>query len=177
MQPKEHEHEEFDSGAKRSDRSGKGRFDLVSPYGLQRLAVQYEEGGKSHASDERNWEQGFPISRALCSAIGHINEQLKGDRSEDHLAAAAWQLFCAMHFEELIKLGQLDPKWNDLPVQPPLGLLDVIAIAQVNIPKDTIITADMDVYQAIMKGQIHGEIVRDRDRFILQCREEKPNAN
>lgn len=92
MKPKDGKRTEYDSGALRSDRTGRGRYDLISPHGLKRLAIQYEEGGIQKG--ERNWEQGFPISRALCSTIGHLMDQLKGDRSEDHYAAAVWQLFC-----------------------------------------------------------------------------------
>ena len=114
MKPKEHEHVEFVSGAQRSDRTGRGRYDLISPHGLRRLAIQYEAGAKHH-KDERNWILGFPISRALCSAIGHLMDHLAGDRSEDHLAAAAWQEFAAMHFEEEIEQGKLPVLLNDVP--------------------------------------------------------------
>lgn len=118
MDIKDGKREEFASGALRSDAKGRGRFDLISPYALHRLAIQYEIGGEQKG--DRNWEQGFPISRACSSNIRHVMEQLAGDRSEDHYAAAAWQLFCAMHFEELIKLRRMDSKWNDLPALPEL---------------------------------------------------------
>jgi len=114
MEPRKHEHVEFVSGAQRSDRTGRGRYDLISPHGLRRLAIQYEAGAKHH-EDERNWILGFPISRALCSAIGHLMDHLAGDRSEDHLAAAAWQEFAAMHFEEEIEQGKLPVLLNDVP--------------------------------------------------------------
>lgn len=113
MEPKNGKRTTYESGALRSDRTGRGRYDLISPHALKRLAVQYEEGGRQKG--ERNWELGFPISRALCSAIGHIMDQLVGDRSEDHYAAASWQLFCAMHFEELIEQGKLPVELNDIP--------------------------------------------------------------
>lgn len=101
----------YETGAKRSDETGKGRFDLISPYGLKRLAVRYEEGVKHKG--ERNWEKGFPVSRAMSSAMRHINQYLAGDRSEDHLAGAAWQLFAAMHFEA--KAGSLPETIFDTP--------------------------------------------------------------
>lgn len=128
MKPKPHEHITFPSGALRSDRTGKGRYDLISPHGMKRLAVQYEDGA-THHKDPRNWEQGFPISRALCSALGHIYDQLAGDRSEDHLAAGAWQLFAVMHFEELIEQGKLPVELNDILLDsntlPPDVAIDV----------------------------------------------------
>lgn len=91
--------EQHDSGAVRNVRKGKGRFDLISPVGLKRLAVVYEKGCELYS--ERNWEKGMPVSRFLDSAARHINDYLAGESTEDHLAQAAWNLFAAMHFEEL----------------------------------------------------------------------------
>lgn len=100
-------------GAVRSDSSGKGRFDLISPFGLKRLALRYE-GGAIHKG-ERNFEKGFPISRCIESAMRHINEHNEGDREEDHMAAAAWQLFIVMHFEEMIERGILPEELDNQP--------------------------------------------------------------
>jgi hypothetical protein len=106
----------YGTGALRSDRTGRGRYDLIAPFALERLAKQYEHGASQKGGkDGRNWERGFPISRAICSAMSHINDYLKGDRSEDHLAAASWQLFCTMEFEERIKLGFLPAQLADTP--------------------------------------------------------------
>lgn len=88
---------EFASGARRNNAKGKGRYDLISPAGLRRLAIRYEEGATAHG--ERNWEKGIPMSSLLDSAARHIYEYLDGKRNEDHLAAAAWNIFAAMHFE------------------------------------------------------------------------------
>ena len=74
------------------------RYDLISPIGLRRLAETYSEGANIHG--ERNWEQGLPVSDCLNRALAHIFVYCSGDRSEDHLAHAAWGLFAAMHFEE-----------------------------------------------------------------------------
>lgn len=97
----------FETGAHRSAASGKGRFDLISPEGLRRLAIKYEQGGINH--EDRNWEKGMPFSRLLDSAMRHCNDYLGGDRSEDHLAAVAWNVFAIMHFEKH------KPELNDLP--------------------------------------------------------------
>jgi len=113
MQIKDGKRHQYDSGALRSNRTGRGRYDLISPHALLRLAIQYEIGGQQKG--DRNWEQGFPCSRAICSAIGHLMQQLAGDRSEDHYAATAWQVFCAMHFEEEIERGRLPVLLNDVP--------------------------------------------------------------
>lgn len=97
----------FDTGAIRSDSAGKGRFDLISPVMLRRLAGVYERGAKQKG--DRNWEGGFPMSRALDSALRHINQYREGYRDEDHLAQAIWNIAAAIHFEEL------RPEFNDLP--------------------------------------------------------------
>lgn len=89
----------FSTGAIRSsDREGQ-RYDLISPIGMRRLAETYAEGGVKYG--DFNWERGMPISEMLNHAIAHIYSYEAGDRSEDHLAHAAWNLFGAMHSEEL----------------------------------------------------------------------------
>jgi hypothetical protein len=103
----------YESGANRSDRTGKGRFDLVPPLALARLARHYEVGGVLHG--DRNWEFGFPISRCCDSVMRHIGQYIAGDRSEDHLAAVGWQVFAAMHFEEKIAAGALPAALDDIP--------------------------------------------------------------
>jgi hypothetical protein len=101
------------SGARRSDRTGKGRYDLISPFGLHELALVCEEGALHKG--ERNWEKGFEMSRCLDSASRHINQYRMGMRDERHLAQACWNLFAAIHFEKMIRLGKIDEKFNDLP--------------------------------------------------------------
>jgi hypothetical protein len=89
----------FATGAVRSSDADSTRFDLISPVGLRRLAETCAEGAAKYG--ERNWERGFPISSVINHALRHVNQWLAGDRSEDHLAHAAWNLFAAMQFEEL----------------------------------------------------------------------------
>jgi len=92
----------------RESTDGKGRFDLVTPFGLMRLAKWYELGAKKYA--DRNWEKGMPFSRYLDSAMRHIIKFTMGMNDEDHLAAAVWNLMCIIHHEEL---GQT--QFDDLP--------------------------------------------------------------
>jgi hypothetical protein len=99
----------FQAGATRDCRAGKGRFDLISPHGLKRLAVVYEKGAEKRG--DRNWEGGVPVSRCLDSALRHITQYLAGERDEDHIAQAAWNLFAVMHFEAV------KPEMQDLPAQ------------------------------------------------------------
>ena len=96
----------------RDTREGKGRFDLISPIALMRLAQHYENGAKKYG--DRNWEKGQPLSRFLDSAARHLFRFLGGDRSEDHLSAVAWNVFAAVHCETLIAEGKLPSVLNDL---------------------------------------------------------------
>lgn len=105
--------EEFDTGSRRDTRQGKGRFDLVSPIALRRLAQQYEAGALKYG--DRNWEKGQPLSRYVDSAMRHLNAWLAGDRAEDHLIAAAWNCFAYVHTEEKIRTGKLPAHLNDMP--------------------------------------------------------------
>lgn len=97
-----------DGMAVREPSDGKGRFDLVSPFALARLAKWYELGAIKYS--DRNWEKGIPFSRYLDSAMRHLNKFAIGMDDEDHLAAAAWNIFAMMHHQEL---GQKD--FDDLP--------------------------------------------------------------
>ena len=85
--------------AVREPSSGKGRFDLVTPFAMDRIAKWYELGAQKYA--DRNWEKGIPFSRYVDSASRHLNKFIKGMTDEDHLAAACWNLMAIMHHEEL----------------------------------------------------------------------------
>lgn len=95
----EGDHVAYSTGAVRSpDREGE-RYDLISPVGLRRIAQTCHEGAQKYS--DYNWEKGMPISDMLNHAISHIYSYLSGDRVEDHLAHAAWNLLGACHSEEL----------------------------------------------------------------------------
>lgn len=52
---------------------------------------------------DRNWEKGDPgawIDDCMNRSLEHISRYNSGDRTEDHLAAAAWNIFAVMFFEE-----------------------------------------------------------------------------
>lgn len=93
--------ESFATGSVRDTQEGKGRFDLIDPYAMLRLAKHYENGAKKYG--DRNWEKGQPSSRYLSSAFRHLFKYLAGMRDEDHLAAAAWNVFAILHNEEVHK--------------------------------------------------------------------------
>jgi len=104
--------EEFDTGARRDTREGKGRFDLISPIGLRRLALHYENGAKKYGDD--NWQKGMPLKRFIDSMLRHLNGYLEGDREEDHMAAVAWNAFSFMHISEKIASGAMPDALNDV---------------------------------------------------------------
>ena len=104
--------EEFPTGSVRDTRVGKGRFDLISPIALKRLAQHYENGAVKYG--ERNWEKGQKLSRYLDSAMRHLNDFSGGCRKEDHLSAVAWNVFALIHTEEMASKGKLPKELDDL---------------------------------------------------------------
>lgn len=102
----------FPSGAVRDIQAGKGRFDLLPPSALLRIAKQFEHGATKYG--ERNWERGIPLSRFLDSALRHVCLFLTGRQEEDHLVAAAWNLLAALETESRAMTGQV-----------PVALLDI----------------------------------------------------
>jgi hypothetical protein len=103
----------FGTGSQRDTRVGKGRYDLLSPWVMERDAKHMENGAVKYG--ERNWEKGQPLSRYIDSAMRHIQKFLMGHRDEDHLAAARWNLGALMHTEIMIQSGAVDPGLDDLP--------------------------------------------------------------
>ena len=108
--------EEFSTGSRRDTQDGKGRFDLISPIALQRLAIHYQNGAKKYG--DHNWQKGQPLSRYISSALGHINKFMLGMDDEDHLSAAAWNIFCVIHTEEMVSQGKLPLELADVPYAP-----------------------------------------------------------
>ena len=104
--------QEFNTGSVRDTNVGKGRFDLIPPYALKRLAKHYENGAKKYG--DRNWEKGQPIARYLDSAIRHAYAYLGGSTEEDHLAAIAWNALSVIETEHRIELGILPKELDDL---------------------------------------------------------------
>lgn len=98
--------EQFATGAIRDTSDGKGRFDLISPEVLFRLAAWVEQGAKKY--EDRNWEKGIPISRCFNSAMRHLVKYLAGWDDEDHLAAVVCNVMFIMHFEKYM------PEMQDL---------------------------------------------------------------
>jgi len=103
----------FGTGSVRDVRTGKGRYDLIPPEAEFALALQMELGCQKYG--HRNWEKGQPVSCYMDSAKRHLSRFIKGDRDEDHLQAALWNIACGLTTRERIKTGQLPKKLWDLP--------------------------------------------------------------
>lgn len=87
----------YETGAVRSSDAEATRYDLVSPIGLEAVARAAADGAAKYS--DYNWEAGMPVSDLLNHAIRHVYRYLAGDRSEDHLGHAAWNLLGAIHSE------------------------------------------------------------------------------
>ena len=103
----------FSTGALREVISEKGRYDLLPPIAIKRLAVHFANGAKKYA--DRNWEKGMPLSRYMDSALRHLFQALEGKEDEDHLISSAWNLLCLVETQERIELGILPKELDDLP--------------------------------------------------------------
>lgn len=99
----------YADGAEREPVSGKGRYDLISPEAMMRIATWYELGAMKYS--ERNWEKGMPWSHCLNSAFRHLIKYMAGWTDEDHLAAVCWNVMALMHYESI----PFHLKNNDIP--------------------------------------------------------------
>lgn len=99
----------FETGALRSTEGDEERWDLITPVGLRRLARTYAEGAAKYGAHV--WERGIPASNLMSHALRHLFCYLEGDRSEDHLAHAVWNILAICHFEEK------KPEMIDIPTR------------------------------------------------------------
>jgi hypothetical protein len=105
--------EEFDTGSRRDTREGKGRYDLLPPLALRRLAGLYERGAAKYG--DRNWERGQPLTRYMDSLLRHAFAVLEGKDDEDHVAAIAWNALGIAETQERIARGLMPADLDDLP--------------------------------------------------------------
>lgn len=85
----------YETGSVRSSAVEDYRYDLITPIGLAAVARTCAEGAQKYG--DHNWEKGQPVSDILNHAIKHLYDFLSGDRSEDHLGHAAWNVMAAIH--------------------------------------------------------------------------------
>lgn len=117
--------QEFETGARRDVQDGKGRFDLLDFYALQRLAIHLEKGAAKYG--EHNWRKGIPLSRFLSSGARHLHQLIDGQTDEDHAAAVLFNLCGFIWTQREVREGRLPASLNDLPTQNPVTHLDPAA--------------------------------------------------
>lgn len=105
--------EDFDTGSRRDNREGKGRYDLLPPHALQRVAQVFERGADKY--EARNWEKGQPLTRYLDSALRHTFQVLEGKTDEDHAGHAVFNLLAFIETQHRIHEGMLPESLDDLP--------------------------------------------------------------
>lgn len=76
------------------------RYDLLlsNEVAMRRLAETFAEGFKKYGPV--NWKKGFPVSELFAHFFDHIIKWISGDKTEDHLAHACWNLMAIMWQEE-----------------------------------------------------------------------------
>ena len=100
------------------DRSAEnGRYDLISPVVMHKLARHLAAGAEKY--EPRNWEKGMPLSWCLDSAERHLNKLKCGMKDEDHAIAALCNMMFFIHLNEAISQGILDESFDDLPKDIP----------------------------------------------------------
>lgn len=110
---------EFKTGAVRDIQSGKGRYDLVPPEAIRRVAKIFEGGAEKYGGN--NWRKGIPMHCFMNSGKRHLDKYIEGWKDEDHLAMACWNLMAAIATEEMVAKGLLDEEIMDIPNYMPEG--------------------------------------------------------
>lgn len=103
------ERTEFSTGANRDMSKGKGRLDLLPCSAILALARHCEAGALKYG--ERNVDKGIPQHSFIDSGLRHLFKYLRGDRDEDHLVAAFWNIAWALEQEER------KPEMQDIPAR------------------------------------------------------------
>lgn len=125
------ERQDFETGARRDSQEDKPRLSLVSPWALVRIAWVYTRGAKKYG--EHNWQKGMPYSRYLDSAERHLIAWKQGEKTEDHLAMACWNLMAIMHHEEQGPEGLDDVhgSFDETPIPQLLTKIPLLPIQRV----------------------------------------------
>jgi hypothetical protein len=87
----------FDTGAQRDNDDGKLRHSLIPHEELNRIYKRFLDGAEKYGTN--NWMKGMPLSVYYDSAMRHLQAWWTGDENEDHIAAACWNMLCAMWTE------------------------------------------------------------------------------
>lgn len=97
---------EFDTGAVRDMKEGKGRYDLLPWDAIHEIALHCEQGAVKYG--ENNIDKGIPLHSLVDSGMRHLAKFIRGHKDERHLTAACWNLMWALEFKTT------RPELNDL---------------------------------------------------------------
>ena len=103
------ERTEFDTGAVRDMHAGKGRMDLLPLTAVMELSKHCEEGAMKYG--EHNIDKGIPQHSLCDSGMRHLATYMRGDKDENHLRAACWNLMWALE-QSVTKPELNDLVWN-----------------------------------------------------------------
>lgn len=92
---------------RRDMHAGKGRMDLLPCTAIIELSKHCEAGALKYG--ERNVDKWIPQHSFIDSGLRHLFKYLRGDKDENHLVAAAWNIMWELE-QEVNK-----PEMNDLP--------------------------------------------------------------
>lgn len=117
-----------ETGARRDDRTGKGRYDLISPIFMRELALCMEKGADPEKGyGERNWEKGMYLSWFYDSCLRHLY-QWKETGDPVHLRNAAFNIMGLIHTRHQISVeGMLPAFLYDVPH-------DAVTVMEESIP-------------------------------------------
>lgn len=102
----------FSTGSVRDMHTGKGRMDLLPVTAIIELSKHCEAGAIKYG--ERNVDKGIPQHSLIDSGLRHLFKYLRGDKDENHLVAAAWNIMWAL--EQDVESPELnDLPWAELP--------------------------------------------------------------
>lgn len=106
------ERTEFETGAVRDLRGGKGRFDLIPWSVIRAIAIHFEKGAVKYG--DNNWRKGIPLSKFLDSAARHLGQLIEGQDDENHAVSAIWNLICFYETKLRIQNGELPENLDDM---------------------------------------------------------------
>jgi hypothetical protein len=106
------ERRSFGTGSVRDVRTGKGRYDLIPPKAVKRIAQHFENGAVKYG--DKNWELGQPLSSYLDSGLRHTFNLLDLQVDEDHAAAGIWNLIAFLCTADWIIEGRLPRDLDDI---------------------------------------------------------------
>lgn len=141
----------FGTGSQRDTQEGKGRYDLIPTSVLHRLAVHYENGAAKYG--DNNWQKGQSLAQYYNSAMRHLNAIRDADLSEDHFAAALWNVAAMIHHIDAMLDGTLPQELDSF------GIVDKIQQIERTEALKEYQTPFMDKpLKVVMSGAYGGEI-------------------